>query len=79
MTHWEAWQTLRFDRQFGALGGETPISFVALDTYARRYGIDNVEFETFLILVGNMDDEYLQHVARKTKAEEAERKRRENH
>ncbi len=63
-THWRAWHALRFDRQYGSFGGESPIVFVALDTYARRYEIKGVEFETFLALVGAMDDEYLQHVAR---------------
>ncbi len=66
--YWRAWHTLRYDRQYGAFGGETPIAFLSLDAYARRYDIQGVEFETFLALVGAMDDEYLEHVARRDKA-----------
>lgn len=61
------------------MGGESPISFASLDAYARRYGINDVEFETFMVIMSAMDDEYLQHVARKAKAEreaEEQRKRR---
>lgn len=78
-THWQAWHTLRFDRQYGAFGGESPISFLSLDAYARRYEIAGVEFEVFLELLGALDDEYLQHVARVAKdAKDAEDRRRNN-
>jgi hypothetical protein len=73
--YWRAWHALRFDRQYGAFGGETPISFASVDAYARRYKIDGVAFETFYALIGAMDDEYLQHVARV--AEEAKSKKTE--
>lgn len=51
------------------MGGESPIIFLSLDAYARRYGIADVEFEQFLALVGAMDDEYLEHVSRVAQAE----------
>ncbi|WP_027578486.1 hypothetical protein [Bradyrhizobium sp. Ai1a-2] len=51
------------------MGGESPITFLSLDAYARRYGIAGVEFEHFLALVGAMDEEYLEHIARIMKAE----------
>lgn len=61
------------------MGGETPISFSSLDAYARRYSIVDVQFETFLALVGAMDDEYLQHAARVAKeSKENEDRKREN-
>lgn len=78
--YWRAWHALRFDRQYGAFGGETPISFVALDAYARRYGITDIQFETFIALLGAMDNEYLLHVGRKRAEEkeaEEDRRRRE--
>lgn len=76
-THWQAWHALRFDRQYGAFGGETPIAFESLDAYARRYELTGVEFEIFLTLVGEMDDEYLQHVTRVAKdAKDAEDRRK---
>ncbi len=66
-TVWRAWHGLRFDRQYGAMGGESPISFLALDAYARRYEIRGVEFENFMAFVSAMDEEYLEHVDRKAK------------
>ncbi|NEV75464.1 hypothetical protein DYI24_00010 [Rhodopseudomonas sp. BR0C11] len=63
-TVWRAWHALRFDRHYGAFGGQTQISFLAIDRYAARYGISGTEFETFFALICAMDDEYLQHVAR---------------
>lgn len=77
-TYWRAWHALKFDRQYGAFGGETPISFVAIDAYARRYGIRDVEFETFLAYLGALDTEYLQHVARReAEAKQAEDRQKE--
>lgn len=79
-TYWRAWHALRFDRQYGAFGGESPISFASLNAYADRYGIAGIQFETFLALVGAMDDEYLQHAAKIAKeARDAEERRRQDH
>lgn len=76
-TYWRAWHALRFDRQYGAMGGQSPITFVSLDAYARRYAIVDMQFETLLVLVGAMDEEYLEHVARVAEEhrQEEERKR----
>jgi hypothetical protein len=50
-----------------------------LNAYADRYEIAGIQFETFLALVGAMDDEYLQHVAKVAKeARDAEERKREN-
>jgi hypothetical protein len=67
-TVWRAWHALRFDRQYGAFGGESQISFTAIDRYATRYGISGTAFESFMALLCAMDDEYLQHVARVAEA-----------
>lgn len=58
-TFWRAWHALRYDRQYGAFGGETPINFVSIDAYARRYGIAGAEWEIFHALIGEIDREYL--------------------
>lgn len=50
---------LRCDRQFGAMGGQFPLPFVAVDTYARRYGIAGDDFDLLLRLLTAMDAEYL--------------------
>jgi hypothetical protein len=59
------------------MGGESPISFLSIDAYARRYDIRGVEFEMFHVLVTGLDEEYLEHVAREAKKErETEENRR---
>lgn len=75
---WEAWHRLQYDRQYGAMGGESPISFVAIDRFAARHGIEGTEFAILEALVRAMDDEYLAYLDERRKAEEAERKAREN-
>lgn len=62
-----AWQALRFDRQYFAFGGETPISFMALDGYARRYGIEGEAFDRFVAFMTEIDDEWLEYAAAKAK------------
>ncbi|MER8540243.1 hypothetical protein NKH17_12390 [Mesorhizobium sp. M1334] len=62
-----AWNALQFDRQYGAMGGEMPISFVAYDAYARRYGIEGEAFERFHAFMIAIDTEWLNHVAEKAK------------
>lgn len=60
-----AWQRLRHDRQYGAMGGETPISFMAMNAYAERYRISGEAFDRFLIFLDAIDTEWLAYVARK--------------
>jgi hypothetical protein len=55
------------------MGGETPIGFMALDAYARRYGIDGEAFERFHTFMSAIDDEWLSYVAAKSKEREAEK------
>lgn len=65
--YWRAFEALRYDRQYGAFGGESPISFLAIDAYARRYGIDGEGFDRFLSLVNAVDDTWLDWKAEKAK------------
>ncbi|MGY3482221.1 hypothetical protein ACVW1C_000104 [Bradyrhizobium sp. USDA 4011] len=77
-TYLRAWRALQYDRQYGAMGGQSPISFLSIDTYARRYKVSGMEFELFLAFVTALDEEYLEHVQRKADQEkeaEEERKR----
>ena len=60
------------------MGGESPISFVAIDRFATRHGIEGSEFDILEALVREMDAEYLAHLDERRKAEEDERKRGEN-
>lgn len=52
------------DRHYGAFGGVTPIHYTALSTYARDFGIAGDDFDVFLRLMGELDDEYMQHLER---------------
>lgn len=51
----QAFQDLKYDRQFGAMGGVLPLSFGAIDAYARRYGIEGEAFDRFVTLVRALD------------------------
>lgn len=77
--YWEAWHHLRYDRQYGAMGGESPILFTAIDAYGARFGFDGTEFDILIALVREMDAEYLDWLEDRRKADEAAREAREKH
>jgi hypothetical protein len=66
--YWEAWEALRFDRQFGAMGGQTPISYAAISQYARDNGLVGEDFRRFRQLLAAIDDVWLQHLDEQAKA-----------
>lgn len=68
--YWDAWDVLRFDRQYGAMGGELPIPYMAISQYARDHGIVGDEFRVFRILLSAVDTEWLTHVAEKARKAE---------
>lgn len=76
---WDGWHILRHDRQYGAMGGETPIPFTAIDAWARRYRVPDSEFDMARRLILAMDGVHLEIVARRAReaAEQADRDRRE--
>jgi len=66
--YFRAFDALRFDRFYGAMGGEAPISFVAKSRYADDLGLfgeDRLMFQTFL---SELDAEYLAWRAEHNKA-----------
>jgi hypothetical protein len=65
--YWEAWEALRFDRQYGAMGGEMPIPYTALRAYATDNGIAGDDFRLFHTFMGVIDAEWLKHVADRSK------------
>jgi len=67
---------LRFDRQYGAMGGQSPILFTAIDCYAHRYGIEGEEFDIFRHLLTAIDTEWLLWAAEREKEEAARRRPR---
>lgn len=63
-----AFSELSSDRPLGAMGGCGPIPWCALDRYADRYGMDDLdEFERFARLIRAQDRVYLADVAEKLK------------
>ena len=76
---WQAWEDLRYDRPYLAMGGELPVSFTAIETYARRYGLVGMEFEEFKVLFRAVDDEWLTYRAEKDKEESARREAAARH
>jgi hypothetical protein len=61
--YWRAFEALRFDRQYGALGGETPISYIAISRYAEDHGIGPDDIHLFHTLIAAVDAEWLAYVA----------------
>lgn len=55
---WEAWWVLSADRHVG-MAGLGPIPFSAIDRYATRFGINDIDnFSAFIAAIAAMDDAY---------------------
>ncbi|MQW24290.1 hypothetical protein [Sinorhizobium meliloti] len=65
--YFRAWEALRFDRFYGALGGETSISYGAISRYASDHGITGDDFASFVHFLQALDAEWLQHLASNAK------------
>jgi hypothetical protein len=57
--YFRAFDELRFDRFFGAFGGEGPISYVAKSRYAEDFGLMGVELRRFHMFMNVIDEEHL--------------------
>lgn len=64
LVYLSAFNRLMHDRHYGAFGGATPIHYIAISAYARDFGIAGDDFDTFLLLIGALDAEYLAHLER---------------
>lgn len=47
-----------------------PIAFSTYDAFARRYGIEGEAFERFRLFMTAIDEEWLDHVAKKDAAQQ---------
>jgi hypothetical protein len=54
-----AYRVLQHDRFYGGMGGVFPLSFAAIDAFARRFRIDGEDFDRFCFLMQEMDAEYV--------------------
>lgn len=59
-----AFRRLLYDRHWGAFGGATRIFYTSISAYARDFGISGDEYEVFIRLIGELDDEYLEYLER---------------
>lgn len=57
--YFRAFDALRYDRPYGAFGGQMPINYVAMSTYARDHGITGSAFKDFLLIVSQLDRVFL--------------------
>lgn len=57
--YFRAFDALRCDRYYGAMGGEGPIYYTALSRYARDMGIDGLDLWYFNIFMNAIDGEWL--------------------
>lgn len=74
--YFEAWQSLRFDRNIDTFGGKQfPILYTAISAYAKDHGIAGEAFLVFKTLLNEIDSEYLKISAERTKEQEATAKR----
>ncbi|MCV9960728.1 hypothetical protein OIU34_02350 [Pararhizobium sp. BT-229] len=67
--YFRAFDALRYDRFYGAFGGQTPISYLAISTYARDHAITGNDFGHFLQAMHELDRVFLELEAMKSKAE----------
>lgn len=65
--YFRAWDDLRFDRTYGAMGGETPIPFSALSAYASQIGITGGDLRLFVTFMSVLDTVHLERVAEASK------------
>lgn len=64
----EAFSDLTTDRQLGAMGGAGPIPWSAIDRYAARHEIDDLDdFDRFRRMIRAQDRTYLEHMAEEAK------------
>ena len=66
--YFDAWEDLRFDRAYGSMGGQTPISYMAMSQFARDHGLVQSDFRLLRVFVQAIDAEWLAFVDEKAKA-----------
>lgn len=68
--YFEAWEALRYDRFYGAMGGEGPISYQVISLYARDHDITGDDFRLFRATLQLVDAEWLDYAAEQRKLSE---------
>jgi len=65
--YWDAWEALRFDRHYGAMGGYGPISYAVISQYAADHNITGADFRIFHRFMTAIDAEWLKSEAERNK------------
>lgn len=71
--YFHAFDALRYDRFYGAFGGETPITYMALSQFCRDYGIEDEARVRFMTFINAIDAEYLSFIAEEAKRKDEQR------
>lgn len=66
-----AWDALRHERPYGAMGGEGPIMYSAIRMYAADNGIEGTDLVIFRQIMSALDGEWLKFRGEQAKAREA--------
>ncbi|MUZ53022.1 hypothetical protein GOZ97_07390 [Agrobacterium vitis] len=75
--YFRAFDDLQYDRFFGAMGGEGPITYLALSQWARDHAVYGEDFHEFKIFMNAVDAEWLQMQRERSETEREDAKRRE--
>ncbi len=65
--YWEAWDAIRFDRQYGVYGGQSPLSYKVVAEYADDHGIVGEDRWFFRMFMTAIDAEWLRYAAARDK------------
>lgn len=63
----EAFDALRYDRFYGAMGGESPISYMAMSRFAEDHEIRGEDFARFRLFIKIIDGIHIEVAARNAK------------
>ena len=61
------WEGFRFDRQYGAFGGESRLSYMVIRQYAADHCLSGENLQTFKAVMRGLDEEWLDFIASRTK------------
>jgi len=73
--YFRAFDDLRFDRFYGALGGEGPITYLAKSRYAEDLGLSGTDLRFFHLFMNVVDGEHLSQVGERAAASKEQRGR----
>ncbi len=58
--YFRAWDAIQFDRSYGMMGGQTPITYMTMSRYAADHGISGSDFTVFRNFMSVLDGAHLE-------------------